>query len=64
MDTGTLIFHEYLTAVKNFDHYDKSMLSNIKTFTDEQKMEVIRAMNEAIVALKYVVFEEPIKDIS
>ena len=58
------LFDEYITAVKNFDHYDKSMLSNIETFTGEQKMEVIRTMNEAIVALKYIVFEEPIKDIS
>ena len=58
------LFDEYITAVENFDHYDKSMLSNIETFTGEQKMEVIRTMNEAIVALKYIVFEEPIKDIS
>jgi len=58
------LFDEYITRVKNFDHYDKTMLSNIETFTCEQKMEVIHTMNEAIIALKYIVFEEPIKDIS
>jgi len=58
------LFDEYIVHVKNFDHYDKSMLSNIETFTCEQKMETIRTMNEAIIALKYIVFEESIKDIS
>lgn len=59
-----LLFHEYVTSVKNFDHFDKSMFTHIETFTCEQKMEVIRSMNEAIIALKYVVFEEPIKEIT
>ena len=58
------LFDEYIIRVKNFDHYDKSMLSNIETFTCDQKIEVIRTMNEAIIALKYIIFEEPIKDIS
>jgi hypothetical protein len=63
MDTETQLFYQYMVHLKNVDHYDEIMLSNIESFTCEQKMILIRTMNQVIISLKDIIFIEPNKDI-
>ena len=64
MDTNTTgLFHQYVIHVKNLEHYNPEMLSNIDNFTPDHKMILIRVMNDVIIALKDIIFIEPIKEL-
>ena len=64
MDTHMIaLFHQYIIHVKNLDHYDEKMLSNMERFSPDHKMSLIRVMNDVIISLKDILFLEPIKEV-
>lgn len=48
------LFDQYVTHLKNMEHFDETKLSTIQEMTPEQKMELIRLLNEVIICLKEI----------
>ena len=49
------MLRKYLYMIRNINTLDEVMIDNIRQMTDEEKLQIIIALNEVVECMKYVI---------